>query len=149
MKSKNLLKIFFSITALILLTFYVQINANSNSETNLNGSSSETMNASVYTCPMHPDVISDAPGQCPKCGMDLVLKTDDTQKSNTAKCENMDNCKDKGCNMEKCKGNSGGCSENCSMMKDHKDMDMNENHTHDKMDHKKCKSNDNSGCMGH
>jgi hypothetical protein len=25
-----------------------------------------------YTCPMHPEVISDRPGQCPKCGMDLV-----------------------------------------------------------------------------
>ena len=26
----------------------------------------------LYTCPMHPDVISDKPGKCPKCGMDLV-----------------------------------------------------------------------------
>jgi P-type Cu+ transporter len=24
-----------------------------------------------YTCPMHPEVISDHPGSCPKCGMDL------------------------------------------------------------------------------
>ena len=24
-----------------------------------------------YTCPMHPEVISDKPGACPKCGMDL------------------------------------------------------------------------------
>ncbi len=24
-----------------------------------------------YTCPMHPDVLSDKPGSCPKCGMDL------------------------------------------------------------------------------
>ena len=27
-----------------------------------------------YTCPMHPDVISDKPGDCPKCGMPLVEK---------------------------------------------------------------------------
>jgi membrane fusion protein, copper/silver efflux system len=27
-----------------------------------------------YTCPMHPTVISDRPGSCPVCGMDLVLK---------------------------------------------------------------------------
>lgn len=27
-----------------------------------------------YTCPMHPEVISDKPGQCPKCGMDLEKK---------------------------------------------------------------------------
>ena len=25
-----------------------------------------------YTCPMHPEVISDEPGNCPKCGMHLV-----------------------------------------------------------------------------
>ena len=28
----------------------------------------------VYTCLMHPEVISDNPGKCPKCGMDLVQK---------------------------------------------------------------------------
>lgn len=28
----------------------------------------------VYSCPMHPDVISDKPGRCPKCGMNLVRK---------------------------------------------------------------------------
>jgi RND family efflux transporter MFP subunit len=26
----------------------------------------------LYTCPMHPDVISEQPGKCPKCGMNLV-----------------------------------------------------------------------------
>lgn len=26
----------------------------------------------LYTCPMHPEVQSDKPGKCPKCGMDLV-----------------------------------------------------------------------------
>lgn len=28
----------------------------------------------VYTCPMHPEIIRDAPGSCPICGMDLVKK---------------------------------------------------------------------------
>lgn len=28
--------------------------------------------AVVYTCPMHPEVKSDKPGKCPKCGMALV-----------------------------------------------------------------------------
>ena len=26
----------------------------------------------LYTCPMHPEVKSDKPGKCPKCGMELV-----------------------------------------------------------------------------
>jgi Cu(I)/Ag(I) efflux system membrane fusion protein len=33
-----------------------------------------------YTCPMHPEIISNVPGTCPICGMDLVLKEDDNQK---------------------------------------------------------------------
>lgn len=28
----------------------------------------------TYTCPMHPEVVSDKPGKCPKCQMDLVVK---------------------------------------------------------------------------
>lgn len=28
----------------------------------------------LYTCPMHPQVLKDKPGQCPICGMDLVAK---------------------------------------------------------------------------
>jgi len=28
-----------------------------------------------YTCPMHPEIHSDKPGKCPKCGMNLVSKT--------------------------------------------------------------------------
>ncbi len=28
----------------------------------------------MYTCPMHPEVISETEGTCPKCGMNLVIK---------------------------------------------------------------------------
>ncbi len=28
----------------------------------------------TYTCSMHPEVISDNPGKCPKCGMELIEK---------------------------------------------------------------------------
>ena len=28
----------------------------------------------TYTCSMHPEVISDKPGKCPKCGMELTEK---------------------------------------------------------------------------
>jgi hypothetical protein len=30
--------------------------------------------AAAYSCPMHPEVTSDEPGTCPKCGMALVKK---------------------------------------------------------------------------
>ncbi|MFZ2151533.1 MAG: copper-translocating P-type ATPase [Minisyncoccia bacterium] len=30
----------------------------------------------IYTCVMHPEIISDKPGACPKCGMVLVQKTE-------------------------------------------------------------------------
>lgn len=30
--------------------------------------------AALYVCPMHPDVTSDKPGKCSKCGMDLKEK---------------------------------------------------------------------------
>lgn len=35
-----------------------------------------TQSAVIYTCPMHPEVLSDKPGSCPKCGMRLVVKKD-------------------------------------------------------------------------
>jgi FtsP/CotA-like multicopper oxidase with cupredoxin domain len=30
--------------------------------------------ALVYTCPMHPEVVSDEPGHCPSCGMKLIAQ---------------------------------------------------------------------------
>ena len=29
----------------------------------------------VYTCTMHPEIITDKPGKCPKCGMTLTKKS--------------------------------------------------------------------------
>ncbi|MGC1242601.1 MAG: efflux RND transporter periplasmic adaptor subunit [Chryseosolibacter sp.] len=37
-------------------------------------SGSEEAHHDTYTCPMHPTVVSDRPGSCPVCGMDLVRK---------------------------------------------------------------------------
>lgn len=38
----------------------------------------------VYTCEMHPDVMSDKPGKCPQCGMNLVLAGELQKKQGTA-----------------------------------------------------------------
>jgi cytochrome oxidase Cu insertion factor (SCO1/SenC/PrrC family) len=37
---------------------------------------SQDQRAARYACPMHPDVTSDKPGKCPRCGMDLRLVED-------------------------------------------------------------------------
>lgn len=36
----------------------------------------------VYTCPMHPQINRDKPGNCPICGMQLVKKEKDGKKAN-------------------------------------------------------------------
>lgn len=38
-----------------------------------------------YTCTMHPEVLSDKPGKCPKCGMALVKKTSVKKKTDSMK----------------------------------------------------------------
>jgi predicted Zn-ribbon and HTH transcriptional regulator len=38
-----------------------------------------------YTCTMHPEVLSDKPGKCPKCGMTMVKKTDTKKKMTSVK----------------------------------------------------------------
>jgi hypothetical protein len=45
---------------------------------------SKATEKAVYTCTMHPEVRSDKPGDCPKCGMALVkMETaDSTQMHN-------------------------------------------------------------------
>ena len=35
---------------------------------------SDTTAKYIYTCTMHPEVMKDKPGNCPKCGMTLVKK---------------------------------------------------------------------------
>ena len=41
-----------------------------------------------YTCTMHPEVVMDKPGKCPKCGMALVEKKE-VKKSGTKKDSTM------------------------------------------------------------
>ena len=38
-----------------------------------------------YSCPMHPEVTSDKPGKCSKCGMDLVKSNKEKMKMETMK----------------------------------------------------------------
>lgn len=38
------------------------------------GAAARVPTPTLYTCVMHPEVVSDKPGKCPKCGMTLVVK---------------------------------------------------------------------------
>lgn len=39
----------------------------------------------VYTCTMHPEIVSDTPGICPKCGMKLTPMKKEQMKMEAAK----------------------------------------------------------------
>lgn len=56
-------------TALATIAFSCKSSSN---ETSTKTTSSEQK--VTYTCSMHPEVISDKLGSCPKCGMDLIIK---------------------------------------------------------------------------
>jgi transcription initiation factor IIE alpha subunit len=60
----------------------------------------------MYTCPMHPKVMSDKKGKCPKCGMDLVVSKEKVQKITVAKskyvCTMDDSTSDKPGKCPKC-----------------------------------------------
>lgn len=41
-------------------------------------------NKTLYTCPMHPEIVQDKPGNCSVCGMDLVpIQPTDTEENKT------------------------------------------------------------------
>src|SRR6476659_7602840 len=65
-------------SALVLSVTHTVIAQHSHGEhppsaaTATSGAASEQAETQKYTCLMHPDVKTDHPGNCPKCGMKLV-----------------------------------------------------------------------------
>jgi len=53
------------------------------SETQQDGMNQPKAKPGQYTCPMHAEVISDKPGKCPKCGMNLEQVPTPTESENT------------------------------------------------------------------
>jgi hypothetical protein len=77
---------------LMFTCFLNQVNA----QTTVKKNATEQKVSKQYTCPMHPEVVSDKPGRCPKCGMALVEKpvTKTGGKSDMHKMHNMKNMND-------------------------------------------------------
>ncbi len=65
---KILLIIGFSLLGVIMF------NSCGNNSTKVKEPTTKEVAKVQYTCPMHPEVVSDKPGKCPKCGMALVEK---------------------------------------------------------------------------
>jgi hypothetical protein len=70
------LKMFFSIGLAMILVCMLsgRFSFAQTSKSKIPISRSDTTVKYVYTCTMHPEVMSDKPGDCPKCGMTLVKK---------------------------------------------------------------------------
>jgi len=66
-------KTFIIIASFLLVSLFTSSCSEKTSSTQSTSITNDSVKV-VYTCPMHPEVISDKPGKCPKCGMDLVIK---------------------------------------------------------------------------
>jgi hypothetical protein len=67
-----LLGLFMTIFALAQTHIHEHSKIDMSSDTSHAKDTTRAIVKTKYTCPMHPEVISDKPGKCPKCGMTLV-----------------------------------------------------------------------------
>src|SRR2546425_13042408 len=58
---------------LFLITFAMLVSCN-NQKQKIAVQTTTVTHKDLYTCPMHPQVIQDHPGDCPICGMPLIKK---------------------------------------------------------------------------
>ncbi len=101
-------------------------NAADDGEDEMQNNDSDTV-AAVYICPMHSDEVSNEPGKCSQCGMDLVKQESDASDATSCTCPKCNKdmaqagsdmkCKD----MSGCKDKSAGCckkGDQCTKKKD-------------------------------
>jgi transcription initiation factor IIE alpha subunit len=77
-KSKVMKKFFLIFVALLIssASLFAQSKA---------GKIDTAKHVALYTCSMHPDVVSHEPGKCPTCGMDLTLSGKEKMKAEVSK----------------------------------------------------------------
>ena len=72
---------------MLILTFYSFAQAH---ETNMSKKeNAQKVQATTYTCPMHPEIHANKPGNCPKCGMALVKERTKVIKKEVRKPQSM------------------------------------------------------------
>jgi hypothetical protein len=67
MKIKSIILVVFTIIFCSVQNIFAQ-NTSGKQDTTLRKDTEKI----IYTCPMHSEIISDKPGTCPRCGMELV-----------------------------------------------------------------------------
>lgn len=71
-------------SATLIVLFFASCSSSEKPETTGADTGTVIKAATVYTCPMHPEILSDKPGTCPVCNMDLVEKTDAASPADSA-----------------------------------------------------------------
>jgi len=74
---KNILTVF-------LLILYSVVSAQDMKGMKMDKNGSAGQSRVIYTCVMHPEIQSKKPGNCPKCGMKLILQKGKADKAKTA-----------------------------------------------------------------
>jgi len=59
-----------------------EVSDTSEQKKNKSRGEAEGKKKNIYTCPMHPEVVKEGPGTCPKCGMALEPKSATDQEEN-------------------------------------------------------------------
>ena len=79
-KKNNAFRVFI---ILLILTFIIGMTYVQSNQKKAASSKQQTMvvKKKQYVCSMHPEVVKDAPGDCPICGMSLIEKIDQDKNS--------------------------------------------------------------------
>ena len=85
------MKNLFNICAILFVFFWASCASSEKPVEASTDTITHQLSSAVFTCPMHPVVISDKPGICPTCKMDLIAKSDEPSWSDSTTKAHHDN----------------------------------------------------------